>query len=294
MTQHALRIHVLNQGHGDSIVLETDSTDDSPRFALVDCHWSAPTLAYLHRLGCRRLEFVVATHAHSDHILGLPAVLSRSSGIEVHELIVTHTDHPSRTWRRVLECAHETQTRMSKAGQGGEVQFGACHVLVLGPSPGLTRLRALVPGERLSENERSIVLRVTLGTSRAVLGGDAQEHCWTSVFDSFPDAELRSQVLKIAHHGSKNGSPMGTLSIIRPSYSVISAGSPGQGYCLPDNSTLEALRERVAPERMFCTADSLPEERLLASIALSTTGDGRWAAALHDQEHLPLPLSLQR
>ena len=83
---------------------------------------------------------------------------------------------------------------------------------------------------------------------------------------------------------------MGTLSIIRPSYSVISAGS----YCLPDNSTLEALRERIAPECMFCTAESLPKERLLASIALSTTGDGRWAAALHDQEHLPLPLSLER
>ncbi len=98
MSGKKLRIHVLNQGHGDCLILECPDGSGANRFALVDCHRSQPALEYLKRLGCTQLDHLFATHAHSDHILGLPAVL-RDSGIKPKILWITHTDHPSTRHR---------------------------------------------------------------------------------------------------------------------------------------------------------------------------------------------------
>jgi competence protein ComEC len=112
-------------------------------------------------------------------------------------------------------------------------------------SLGRWRLSVLHPeaGEHRGDNERSLVLRAEAFGRRALLTGDVERWAESRLVADRPAADLRSDVLKVAHHGSKTSTGDHILDAVAPRLALISAG-PRNRYRHPSPVVLERLEER--------------------------------------------------
>jgi competence protein ComEC len=237
-----LEITALDVGHGDAIVVRlpeggrilvdggglVGSSLDIGRRVI---------LPYLLDHGGRRLEAVVATHADYDHVAGLAAVVDSMNVAEIWEGPAS----PERGRSRSAEALHTTAARRSipvrrlRAGEvfeRGEVRF---EILAAGGVPELSTLETLLP-----ENERSVVMRLTYGTSRVLLTGDAGRKLETVLLRSAPE-RLEAEVLKVGHHGSRGSTSSAFLEAVAPRLAILSTRG-GTDRPLPATRVLHRLR----------------------------------------------------
>lgn len=232
-----LAVHVLDVGHGDAIVILTPGG----RCVLIDAgggrRGGGAVLSLLKEKRVRRLDTVVMSHADSDHIGGMPAVLS--SGIEVGEFLDPGYPHTTTLYRRVLEAVQarpETRYRTPRAGElldwGKELQ-----------------VRVLAPGDDpRGTNDSSIVIRLTYGTVSFLFTGDAGRRSEREMARRFGTG-LRAQVLKAGHHGSKSSSTAPFLKLVKPEVAIVSTRGAG-----PDDPYRETTaRLRAAGSKIYQT-----------------------------------------
>ena len=216
-----LVVDFLDVGQGDAIVIR-----DGAHTALVDAgDVGSPTVADLLAMGVKRLDLVVATHPHEDHVGEMADVLRAFPvGLYLDDGIDPHT----RAFAALSRVVAHTRHRTARAG----------FTYALGKE---TTLTVLLPGRtRLAHddpNTNSVVLRVDHGLTSFLLTGDA-----TAATESvLLDADLApADVLKVAHHGSDHSSTAAFLTAIQPRYAVISCGVDNP-YGHPGDGTLERL-----------------------------------------------------
>lgn len=200
----ALLVRFLDVGQGDAVLLSSGG-----KHALVDTGPADRIASLLRQRGVDTLDLLVASHNHADHIGGADAVLD---SFPVRFYLDNGYPATTRTQERVLE-------RVERHG-----------VRILRPTRrtiglGRARLRILPPPARVEsdgQNNRSVGLIVELGSFEALLTGDSETeeiHVFLAR-DTLPDVE----VLKAAHHGSRNGVTPGLLARVRPEVVVISLG----------------------------------------------------------------------
>lgn len=188
---------------------------------------------FLRRQGVDRIDVLVLTHPHSDHINGLPAVVK---DFRVDMVLDPAIPHPSKTYRDFLQAVRDRGIRFRKAVRG--------QVLDLGDG---TRAEVLNPPERHltgtedDVNNNSIVLRVTFGKSSLMLAGDAGRDAEADILESA--GSLRSDVLKVAHHGSNDSTGDAWLDAVNPRAAVISVGRSNP-FGHPRREVLERLASR--------------------------------------------------
>jgi competence protein ComEC len=186
--------------------------------------------------GVRRLDAVVLSHAHSDHMGGLPAVLRNF--------------HPTELWvgnnprvgpyNDLLTEAADLHVRVRQIEAGQTFAFGTTQVNVLAPFHGYQ------PGATPTNND-SVVLRVAYGATSVMLEGDAEapiEHAMLA------EPELASTLLKVGHHGSLTSSRPEFLARVAPQWAVISCGLHNR-YGHPKQEVLHELE--AAKVRTFST-----------------------------------------
>lgn len=216
-----LEVHVLDVGQGDGIivispdgfVLMVDSGTQSQ---------SATIKQYLGNLGISDIDYTLVSHLHADHFGAIDAVL---------------TDFPS-----AVACfdngeqgtTNEYQDYVAAAASR-RTTVNSNDVIDLGPSMTAEVLHASDGAS--NENDNSVVLRLTYGSTRILLGGDCEANCETA-FDPG-----RIEIYKVHHHGSTTSSTAGFLDRMQPEVGVISAGD-GNAFGHPANSTLDALAAR--------------------------------------------------
>jgi competence protein ComEC len=177
--------------------------------------------------GIRHLDVVALTHAHSDHMGGLPAILR---SFRPNELWVGNNPS-SEPYVALLNEAQDlgVQVRPMRAGDGRAL--GAADVKVLAP------LLNYIPGPEPGNND-SLVLRVGYGATAVLLEGDAESPIEREMLR---EDGLESTLLKVGHHGSATSTQPGFLSHVSPRFAIISCGLHNH-YGHPRAEVLQALQ----------------------------------------------------
>jgi beta-lactamase superfamily II metal-dependent hydrolase len=212
LAAQALEIRFLDVGQGDAILLRSEG-----RTALVDAGPSDGVVAKLRALGVDSLALAVASHNHSDHIGGMDAVLD---SFAVANYLDNGRPANTRIQRAVLDRVERGGIRYLRATPR-TLALGTARLRII-PSP--------LAGRVDEQNDQSVVIVVEQGGFRALLSGDSEADEIRALLatDSIPAV----QVLKAAHHGSRNGVTPAWLARTRPEVVVISAGA-GNSYGHP-------------------------------------------------------------
>ncbi len=209
-----LALHFLDVGQGDAALLITPER----RTLLVDAGRNgAVTAQYLHQLGVDTIDLLVISHDHADHMGGVPELLAE---FPVRNLM-TNGVPSARSYRLYEQLVRERGTRYLEA-TSRTITLGSVRIGVLPPPDARLRL------SRTEQNNRSVGLIIQYGSFRALLTGDSQREelrHWLAV-DSVPQIH----VLKVAHHGSRNGTTPEWIARTAPGLVVISVGRNGYGH----------------------------------------------------------------
>lgn len=221
-----LTIHFLDVGQGDSellqfngksILIDGGEQDMGPRVE-----------SYLHGHGVSRLDLLVATHPHSDHLGGLLTILN---DIPIKQVLDSGQVHTSSTFEDFLKLIDQKDIPYTTAERGQTIDLDPkLKIEVLSPT-------GTPFGDDLNQN--SIVLRVTYGKVSFLLMGDAGLIAEESLLSS--GYNLQSTVLKVGHHGSSSSSSVAFLNAVKPAVSIIEVGA-GNSYGHPTSKTLSALK----------------------------------------------------
>ncbi|HKO01317.1 MAG TPA: MBL fold metallo-hydrolase, partial [Thermoanaerobaculia bacterium] len=176
----------------------------------------------------RQLDVVVLTHAHPDHCGGLPSVIEK---LDVGEVWISPRRFRGDCATRLLDAcaARETPIRLLRERRSRVVG----NIII-------TPLLATRTFKRAPENNSSVVLRLRIGNRRVLLTGDIERE---AEFELADGEDLRADVLKVAHHGSRTSSTAAMLDAVRPRIALISCGRRNL-FGHPHASVIGALRER--------------------------------------------------
>lgn len=213
------RMTMLDVGQGDGILLETPEgamlVDAGPPEAHVD--------RQLRRMGLHTLAAAVVTHAHRDHVGGLPAVLRHLSVGAVIDPLQPGQGPDERQMRMTARRLH---VPIVPARRGHDYALGGLRIRVLWPD------HAGSPGE--NPHLHGVVLLATYGIVDVLLTGDSE----SEVTRALP--LRRVEVLKVAHHGSSDPGLAAELAVLRPRVALISVGAHND-YGHPRADTIAAL-----------------------------------------------------
>jgi competence protein ComEC len=249
-------IEVLDVGQGDAILIRSPAR----RWVLVDAGprsegWDAGARVVVPALrarGARRLETLVLTHPHLDHVGGAAAVLR---AVPVGMVVDPGQPFGTGGFVDALEAARATGTPWMAIARGTVLDVDGMTLEVLHPSGA-----GMPPGG--DPNDLSVVLLLRYGAFTALLTGDAPR----SVEEELTIATGPVHVLKVGHHGSRTSSSSSFLATARPQVALVSAGR-GNRFGHPHPGAMDRLR--AVGVRIHRT----DREGVLSIRALE---DGRW------------------
>lgn len=218
-----LQVRFLDVGQADAALVSCDG-----HHMLIDGgNRGDSNLIYsvLQREEISYLDMVVATHAHEDHIGGLPGAFQyASAGLTLSPV----TTYDSDVFETFAARAREKGGGLTVPEPGDTYPLGSATVTILG-----------VNGAE-DTNNTSIVLRIDYGETAFLFTGDAEREAEQVILDS--GLPLGATVLKVGHHGSDTSTTYPFLREIMPQYAVISVGT-GNSYGHPCEDTLSRLRD---------------------------------------------------
>ena len=229
-----MEMTTIDVGQGDSILLVTPDqhtvlvdAGGLPQWMHSDFDLGEEVVStYLWNRGIDRIDAVVITHPHADHMGGMPAVIANFHPRELWLSI----DKPVGELASIVAQAQRAQMVVSVKKEGGEFDYGGVHFHMLAPG------RDQVTGS-MRPNDDCLVFTATLGATTALLEGDAERAAERRVVEQHPEA----MVLKVAHHGSASGTSADLLSTLHPRYAVISVGARNS-YGHPRREVLDRLQ----------------------------------------------------
>lgn len=231
----ALEVNFFDVGQGDAILIKTP---DHQRI-LID---GGPSSAVVNKLGenlpfyDKKIDLIILTHPHADHLDGLIEVLKR---YEVKKILSTGATHTTPDYLAWLEEIKKQNVPMEIAAAGQTIDFG-----------GGVKIEIFYPKENLAGksaenlNNTSIVAKLIFGQTSFLFTGDAETEAEDELIGGGTD--LKADVLKVAHHGSKNATSQNFLEKVQPKFAVISVGADNQ-FGHPNAMTMKRL-ENIGAE----------------------------------------------
>lgn len=201
--------------NGESVLIDAGETDQADK-----------VVTYIYGQGYDTVDYVIATHAHSDHIGGLPTVLG---SFNISNFYMTSAVATTQIYEDMLNAADNSGADIHNI-MAGDIILDEANLLI----------EAVAPKEidEDEQNNNSIVIKLTYGNNKFLFTGDAgkseEDGIWTNI---------KCDVLKVGHHGSGTSSSANFLKKVEPTYAVISCGM-NNSYGHPDDSVLKRLDER--------------------------------------------------
>lgn len=220
-----LTIHYIDVGQADSTLVECGG-----EFLLIDGGNRDDgdlVVTYLEEQGVQELKAVVCTHAHEDHVGGLPSVLAVYPTKAVYAPTNTYA---SRIFDDFLYYTDQQGLAVTIPSPGDRLTLGNAELTVLGP--------VKTYGDA---NNTSIVLRVEYGSTSFLFTGDMEKEAESDMLDYWDEQiAWQTDVLKVGHHGSDTSSGYRFLNEVMPTYGVIPVGT-GNDYGHPHREPMERL-----------------------------------------------------
>ncbi len=218
-----LQVYYLNVGQADSIFIK-----DQNKSMLIDAGNNEDgqnIVDYLKELGISKIDYVIGTHAHEDHIGGMDDIIRN---FEIERFYMPDAVTTTKTFEEVLDSLEEKSIEISIPKEDEELTLTNA------------KIKFLYSGTNTSDlNNTSIVLKLTYGNNKFLFMGDATDSTEKKILNK----DLKSDVLKVGHHGSQYSSTEEFLDKVNPTYAIISVGTPNS-YDHPKEITLTKLKER--------------------------------------------------
>ena len=222
----AFSIHFFDVGEADSALVACDG-----HYMLIDGGSpgnSSFLYAYLQRNQIDHLDYIVCSHAHSDHVGGLAGALNYA---DVDVAYAPVTDYDSRAFQSFVRYLDAQDKAITVPSPGDSFRLGRAEAAILAPID-----MSLAEADM---NNSSIILRIEFGNTSFLFTGDAETEEEASVL--LAGTNVASTVLKVGHHGSYSSTSEAFLAAVAPEYAVISVGADNE-YGHPHLGPLSRLQ----------------------------------------------------
>ena len=225
---------ILIQNNGENMLIDAGNNEDGPKL-----------VKYFKSLGIEKIKYVVGTHPHEDHIGGIDNILKE---FKVTKLFMPDVTTNTTTFESVLDIAKDkglnvTIPKINSTYKLGEAKF-----------------KFLYSGNNKEDlNSCSIIVKLYFGKKSFLFMADLP----STIEEKLLDKDIKSDVLKVGHHGSSSSSSKEFLDIVKPKYAIISVGK-NNDYHHPHTSVLNRLKKVNA--KIYRTDKS-------GTILLTSTGD---------------------
>lgn len=219
-----LSVHYIDVGQGDSTLLTCGG-----KTMLIDAGIPSAgqiVMDYLSAQGITAIDYLVCTHAHADHCGGLDDIVVN---FPVKTIYSSVAESQNNSFTYFAEAAETAGIEIEVPELDSTFSLGEATVTVLGPREDYTDV-----------NNQSLVLRVDYGETSFLFTGDAEYESETAILDA--GCDVRCDVLKAGHHGSRTSTGYRLLYEAEPQYCVISCGA-NNDYGHPHDDTLSRLRD---------------------------------------------------
>ncbi|HHU31459.1 MAG TPA: MBL fold metallo-hydrolase [Clostridia bacterium] len=221
-----LKVHFLDVGQADSILVQSRE-----HFMLIDAGNNNDAefiVKYLKDQGVTKLDYVIGTHPHEDHIGSLDVVIDT---FEIGKVFMPKVTHTTKTFEDVLLAIQNKSLKINSPEPGSVFVLGDAEFTILAPNSKSYK----------DLNNYSLVIKLVHGKNSFLFTGDAEDVSEKEILEAGWD--VVSDVLKVGHHGSSSSTTSVFLNEVNPTYAVISLGE-GNDYGHPHKETLAKLTKK--------------------------------------------------
>lgn len=215
-------VHFLDIGQGDSIFVELPNGE----CMLIDAGVANKgefIESYISESGYNKIDYLVATHPHADHIGSMAYVVSN---MDIGQVYMPNVSTTTKTYEKLLEAIQQKGLKIKSAKAGMNiVEESDLRVDILAP----------VKIDEDELNNCSIIIKITYGYDSYLFIGDAEKEELDTV-----SSDMSADVLKVGHHGSRTSTTEKFLEQVNPKYAVISCGADND-YGHPHKETIDLL-----------------------------------------------------
>ena len=213
-----LRVYCLDVGQGDSILITNNN-----KTMLIDASTNEMgnrVVKYLNDLGIKKIDYLVGTHPHEDHIGGLDNVIKN---FDIGTIYMPNVVATTKTFEEVIDAISAKKLKVTSPKTGDKFTVGNAECEVMS-----------IRNDKDDYNNCSIVIKMDFNNVSYLFTGDAEESVESS--RKWPHID----VLKVGHHGSNTSSSKNFLEQIKTEVALISVGQ-GNTYGHPTQATLKRL-----------------------------------------------------
>jgi competence protein ComEC len=222
-------VHFIDVGQADAALVLCDG-----KAMLIDGGNKADSnliYTYLKKHNITHLDYIIGTHGHEDHIGGIPGALQFATAGVVYCSVTSYNSKAFDNFKNAVKNRGLSIT-VPTVGTTFNLGSATCTILAVNTPD--------AKGNKPDANNSSIVMRIVYGNTSFLFTGDAEEQVEKAILNS--GANIKSDVLKVGHHGSDTSTGYLWLRTIDPQYAVIPVGS-GNPYNHPTEAVLSRLRD---------------------------------------------------